>query len=158
MEPEQRFDGAVDQDQDLRTRQVVDDIAVLVANLVPAVLFLVGYGVVIAEGRISTGLASLLGLAVVLDLASEIWVGRSAMAHDSPVLTRLVAIHGVATVVGYLILGGAVAGLLPAFTAYTAFLALWLTGFLIGEAIVLFLDDRFEALRDIGTGIEEDLF
>lgn len=145
-------------DQEVRTRVVMDEIFVLVTSIVPALIFLAGYGVVLADGTLSTTLLAFLGLGVLIDLVSEAWVVTGPASYDGDLLERIVLAHYGLFIVGYLALGAAVAGIAPVFLGYSVFLLLWLTAFIIGEGMLVFLDDRFEHLRSVGEGTEETVF
>ncbi len=127
-------------------RRLIDEGLLMAANVVPALIYLFIYGRILSGSGVTTPIMAAFITALAVDLGSEYWVYTTSFKYDHRLIDSAARIHYLFTGSAYLI---AFTGflLLPdrMFIAYSAFLVLWLIGFLIGEALLMFLDDPFES-------------
>lgn len=125
---------------------VFDEIFVLLSNSFAAMLFLLVMGVLLAGGTLTGFTFAAVVLGAIIDLASEVWLFKSPLQYPDARLQQVIRVHYALQVLAYGALVLAVLDVLPVrrFFVYSAFLLLWIVGFVIGEAVVIFMDDRYE--------------
>lgn len=137
-------------DEPVTIKHFIDEVLVMAANTVPALLFLVVYGLILAGHEPGIAVLTLLLSAIGIDLLSEYWVYTTPYRYDSARLERIVHIHTGLLVLAYCVLIATFTLLQnQLFLAYSAFLVLWLLSFMIGEALLMFLDDPHETPTEL---------
>lgn len=125
---------------------VFDEIAVILSNSFAAMLFLLVMGVLLAGGSLTGFVLAAVVLGALIDLASEAWLFTSPLQYPDVTLQKVIRVHYALQLLAYGALVLAVLDVLPVrpFFLYGGFLLLWITGFVIGEVVVIFMDDRYE--------------
>jgi hypothetical protein len=133
-------------DTPITVRRLIDEALVMAANVIPALIYLFIYGLILSGAAVTTNILAAFVTALVIDLGSEYWVYSTSFKYNHDLIDTTARIHYLLTGASYII---ALTGLFlfpdQLFTAYSAFLMLWLIGFLIGESLLVFLDDPFES-------------
>lgn len=145
--------GAVPADwQGERERRVIDEIGIIGLNTLAAAAYLLAMGMLLTGMPLHGLPFYLIVVGVLLDLPSEIWLFRRPYQYSNEFLRRVITAHYGLIGAAYLILAIALAGVFPRLTfwLYSAFMVVWMLGFLVGEVIAIFIDDRHEYTdRDI---------
>lgn len=127
-------------------RRVIDEVAALTVNTIAAVLYLLTMGLLLS-GMPLTGLPLILVLlGAVIDLASEAWLYLRPFQYSGSLVRRMIQAHYVGAGAAYVVLVITLSGVLPRyeFYLYSLFMLLWLLAFVVGEALIIFLDDPHE--------------
>lgn len=122
-------------------RYVLDKLGIIGVNTLAAAAFLTVLGVLLTEEPLHGRTLTILGAGILLDLVSEIWLFTEPFQRGSRFLRRLVLAHYSVIGAAYLLLGAAFHPSIPIFYGYAGFTLLWLTAFLIGEAVIVFLHE-----------------
>lgn len=125
---------------------VFDEIAIILSNSFAAMIFLLVMGILLTGGALTGFVLAAVVVGVIIDIMSEVWLFRSPFQYPDAKLQNIIRLHYGIEVAAYALLGLAVLNVLPVqpFFLYSGFLLLWIAGFVIGEAVVIFIDDRYE--------------
>lgn len=131
----------------------LEKLLILTTISMAAFVFLFVEGYLASGGALTGGVAALIVGAVLLDTLPELWMYWIEYRPASPGRRRLFRYHYTLQIIAYAFLLFAlfpVAGI-PAFTFYTAFMIVWALAFLVGEALILFLEDTGTDAEGPGT-------
>ncbi len=129
-------------------RRVIDEIALMAASTAAAAAYLVVLGLLLADRSLTAPFTlAFLVSGILIDLGSELWMLLKPYGYSSPRLRRVIRAHYAVEGIAYVALAAAV--MTGSFYAYALFMLLWMAGFVAGELIVVFLDDRKEPRRDM---------
>jgi membrane protein YdbS with pleckstrin-like domain len=107
-----------------------------------AMRYLFVEGFLAAGSSLSGPIVWLVGIAFFIETLPDIWLYRGPLQQNHPKAKKLVETHYIIEAISYILLLAAVFNLFPypQFYVYSAFLLLWIFSFLVGEAVVIFLD------------------
>lgn len=124
----------------------LEKLLILTTISMSAFIFLFIEGYLASGGALTGGVTALLIGGILIDILPELWMYWVEFSTASPGRKQLFRYHYGLEAVAYVLLLFAlfpVAGI-PVFAFYTAFMVVWALAFLVGEAVILFLEDEDE--------------
>jgi len=121
----------------------LEKLLILTTISMAAFIFLFIEGFLASGGALTGGVTLLLIAGVLIDVLPELWMYWIEFRPASPGRKRLFRYHYGLEAVAYVLLLFALfpVGGIPVFAFYTAFMVVWALAFLVGEAVILFLED-----------------